>query len=321
MRDQNDTPPDVRVAELAAAQHGQISISQLRACGLTRNAVARRVRRGTLHRHHRGVYSVGHDGVTLTGRFVAAVLACGGRSPLSGYAAASYWGMVRWDGRDPEVTILEGSARRVDGVRIRRSRTLDRRDVWRRDGMLVTSPARTVLDVAAHMPAHELRRMVRQAQAEGRVSVRQLIELLARSGPHRGAAKVRALIADGPTPTRSELEDLMLDLLAGADIARPLINEKLRLDGRTISPDVLFPEHKLVIELDGRAWHDDPLTRELDAERQAILEAHGYRVLRITWDQLVRHPQQTLARIAAALRTATPAPADRGSPARRDGRR
>jgi very-short-patch-repair endonuclease len=83
----------------------------------------------------------------------------------------------------------------------------------------------------------------------------------------------------------------------------------LRLGGRTIMPDLLFADVRLVIELDGRAWHEHALARDHDADKQAILEAHGYRVLRITWHQLVRQPQQTLARIRAALRTATPAPA------------
>jgi very-short-patch-repair endonuclease len=61
---------------------------------------------------------------------------------------------------------------------------------------------------------------------------------------------------------------------------------------------------RLVIEADGAAWHDDKITREDDAEKTAILEAHGYRVLRITWDQAVHHPQQALARIRAALAAA-----------------
>jgi hypothetical protein len=311
----------VRVARLAADQHGHISIGQLRACGLSDNAVASRVRNGRLHRRYRGVYCVGHEAVTLTGTFIGAVLACGDNAVLSHRAAAAYHEMLRWDGRDPEVTVVGSVARHVDGIRVRRSRTLDRRDVWRRDSILVTSPARTVLDVATDMPARELRRMVRQAQAEGRVTVRQLSEVLDRGGRHRGAATLRLLIADGPTPTRSEFEDLMLDLLGRAGIPRPLVNEPLRLGGRTITPDLLFPHLRLVIELDGRAWHDHALAREEDADRQAILEAHGYRVLRITWHQLVRHPKQTLARINAALRTTTPAPAAPGSPVRRGARR
>jgi hypothetical protein len=185
------------------------------------------------------------------------------------------------------------------GIRVHRSR-LDPRDVWTRDGFLVTSPARTILDLAATMPAKPLRRMVRQAQAEQRVNVRQLLEILHRHRAHRGAAKLRAVIADGPAPTRSAHEDLVLDLIDRAGIERPELNPKLRLDGRVIHPDMLWREQRLVIECDSRRWHSDPLTQQDDADKQAILEAHGHRVLRITWHQGVSCPQQTLARIRAS---------------------
>jgi hypothetical protein len=165
----------------------------------------------------------------------------------------------------------------------------------------VTSPARTVLDLAAHLPASALRRMVRQALAERRLSIRQLTEVLDRAPRHRGVTALRSVLADGHVPTRSELEDRALDLLEQAGIERPEVNSELLLDGRRIRPDLLWRHRRVVIELDGAAWHHDPLTQRNDADKQAILEAHGYRVLRITWQQVVDHPRQTLARIRAAL--------------------
>jgi hypothetical protein len=158
-----------------------------------------------------------------------------------------------------------------------------------------------VLDLAAELSGKALRRMVRQALAEGRVSVGQLTEVLDRAPRHWGASALRALLADGHVPTRSELEDLALDVLAGAGVERPEVNPELLLDGRRLRPDLLWRRQGVVVELDGGAWHADPLTRRNDAEKQAILEVHGYRVLRATWQQLVDHPQQTLARIHAAL--------------------
>jgi hypothetical protein len=112
-----------------------------------------------------------------------------------------------------------------------------------------------------------------------------------------------------PAPTRSELEDIVLDLIDRVTVERPEINAMVRLDGeRPIRPDFLWRRLRLVIEADGAAWHDDKLTREDDAAKQAMLEAHGYRVLRITWEQAVRHPQQTLARIRVALEADRPSP-------------
>jgi predicted transcriptional regulator of viral defense system len=299
-RTRDDTRPDMRVVAIAREQHGVVSVGQLAALGLDSAAITRRVGSGRLHRVHRGVYAVGHDALTTTASFVAAVLAGGGGAVLSHHSAAVYWGFVRWDGRSPEVTVT-GAQRRVPGLRVHRSRAVDRRDVMRRDGMLVTSPARTLLDLAAVVGPRELRRAARQAEAARHVNVRQLADVLVRAHGHRGAGALRRVVADGPAPTRSELEDIVLDLIDRAGIPRPQINAALTLDGRTVVPDFLWPEQRVILEADGAAYHAGALARAHDAERQALLEAHGYRVLRITWDQAVRHPRQTLARIRAAL--------------------
>ena len=88
------------------------------------------------------------------------------------------------------------------------------------------------------MPGNGLRRAVRQAQAEQLVNVRQLLEILGRHRGHRGAGKLCAAIAGGPTPTRSELEDVVLELIVRAGMERPAIDPTLRLDGRSMSPDL-----------------------------------------------------------------------------------
>jgi predicted transcriptional regulator of viral defense system len=293
-------PDDGRIARYARDHNGVIATRELRACGLNSQAIGVRVTRGHLHRVFRGVYAVGHDALTPTGFFTAAVLATGDASTLSGHAAAAYHEMLTWDHRQVEVLVPRSAGRKIDGIRSRHSK-LDARDVWTRDKIRVTSPARTILDIAAAIPFKPLRRLVRQAMAEHKVNVRQLLDVVHRYPRHRGAANLRAVIANDPAPTRSDLEDLALDLLDGAEIARPEVNPTLRLDGRTIHPDLLFRARHLAIELDSRRWHDDPLTQQDDADKQAILEAHGYRVLRITWWQIVNHPQQTLRRIRAAL--------------------
>jgi hypothetical protein len=250
---------------------------------------------------HRGVYAVGHAGVTLEGRFMAAVLAAGERACLSHFAAAAHLGFLPWEERYPEVTVVQRGALRIEGVRVHRARSLAEPDVMRHDGIRVTSPARTLLDLAAGLPDRALRRAARRAQAERRVSVRQLRDVVERSNGHRGAARLQAIIADGPAPTRSDLEDILLDLLDEGAVPRPEVNPALRLSGVTIKPDYLWRDRRLAIEADGAAWHEHRLVREHDADKQAILEAHGFRVLRVTWQQTVRSPQQTLARIRAAL--------------------
>jgi hypothetical protein len=299
--DQVDTRADVRVAALAGEEWGTLSTLELRACGLSGDQIAARVVNGGLHRRHRGVYAVGHAALTLEGRLLAAVKACGLGAVLSHWAAAILWCCLDPDGRDPEVTIAGSAARSHPGIRIHRATTgLDPSEVTRHRGIPVTSPARTILDLAATAPPPVLRRAVRQAQSLQRVNHRQLLEILARHPGRRGAKALRAVLAGGPAPTRSELEDLVLDLIVRGGLEPPLVNVPLILAGRRVIPDFRWPGQRLVVEADGAAWHEHPLAREDDAERQARLEAHGERVLRVSWSQAVSRPAETLARLRAA---------------------
>jgi hypothetical protein len=301
------TRPDLEVAQLAAEQYGVISTRQLRACGLDSSAITVRVRRGQLHRVHWGAYAVGHPRLSLRAGLIAAALACGEDAVLSHRAAGAWHTMLAWHGGRVDLIVPRGAGRNRAGIRSHHSSSLAAGDVWRRHNVLVTSPARTALDLATALSPRALRRMVRQALAEGKLNLRQLTAVLDRCPRHPGARNLRALLADGYVPTRSELEDRALDVLAGAGIERPQVNPRLVLDGRRISPDLLWRTQRVVVELDGRSWHDDPLTRADDAEKQALMEAVGLRVLRITWRQLVDHPRQTIARVRAALPPAPPA--------------
>jgi hypothetical protein len=290
----------VRVAARAAEAWGVLSIAELRACGLNDRAVLVRVRNGRLHPLHRGIYAVGHTNLPLEGRFLAAVKACGPGAVLSHHSAAALWGFVDWDDRYPEVTVLGTSTRSHRGVRVHRTSRLERRDTFRHRGIPVTSPAWTLMDLASTLDYRRLRRAARQAQSLRRVSIPQLVDILGRLGARRGSRKLARVVATGPAPTRSELEDAVLDLILRGGLAHPDVNAALRRSGRRVVPDFRWPERYLVIEADGAAWHDNQLAREDDAERQALLEAHGERVLRVTWDQAIARPGETLARIRAA---------------------
>jgi Protein of unknown function (DUF559)/Transcriptional regulator, AbiEi antitoxin len=257
-----------------------LSLDELRACGLDRQAVSVRVRNGHLHRLHRGVYAVGHPNVPLNGRFLAAVKACGPDAYLSHFSAAALHGIVTWDDRHPEVTAPKQRAHRG----IKTHRTASTGDVTRRHGIPVTTPARTLRDLSSMPQFKALRRATREARRLGLIT----------------PTEATTLIPTGYIPTRSELEDAVLDLIAQGGLQPPDVNVPLNLNGRRVIPDFRWPAQRLVIEADGAAWHDDRIAREDDAERQAILEAHGERVVRVTWDQATRHGAQTLARLTAA---------------------
>jgi very-short-patch-repair endonuclease len=120
------------------------------------------------------------------------------------------------------------------------------------------------------------------------------------SSSRAGRARFARVLATGPAPTRSELEDRVRDLVLAGGFPPPDVNVALRIGGRRVIPDLRWPERRLCIEADSLEWHDNPQARRDDLERQALLEQDGERVLRVTWEQAVAHPAQTLRRIGLA---------------------
>jgi hypothetical protein len=294
-----DTPPDLRAAWRAAGQHGCIRSDQLTACGLDRAAVARRARKGWLHRLHTGVYAVGYPADTVHAQFMAAVLAGGEDTWLSHWASCALAELVRWDERQIEVTVLSSAERRRPGIRFHRARTLDPRDTTKLHGIPCTTPARAILEIAPQLPDRQLKRLIRKAQAEKRANVRQIAAVLRRAHGHPATRRIADIIATGPAPTYSGHEDVVLDLILEAGFAHPAVNEPLRVTAHPYTPDLRWPTQRLIVEIDS-PYHDDPLARHLDAERQAELEAAGERVLRTTRAQAILAPRQLVQRLLAA---------------------
>jgi hypothetical protein len=294
-RNAADTP-DVAAAALAARQWGVLDNEELWACGFSRGAVMRRRRGGILHDVFPGVYAWGHSGLTIRGRCLAAVKACGPGAALSYCSACALWRIIEWEECRPlDVTVPMRGARTIPGITIHRTRLP--LEVVRLDGIPVTIPAQALLDLAGVYSYDPLRRAVREAMARKRVNVRDLTAIRGR----RGSALLNRILADGYVPTRSELEDAVLDVIERGGLAKPDVNRSLGLVGGKLTiPDFRWPEQRLVVEADGRAWHDNALAREDDAERQARLEAAGERVVRVTWQQAIARPQQTIARLKAA---------------------
>jgi hypothetical protein len=287
-RNANNTP-DRAAADLAARQWGILDNEDLRACGLSPGAVMRRCRRGILRLIHPGVYAIGP--LTLQGRFLAAVKACGEGAALSHRSAAVLWRLLDWEAHWlPEVTVPTMHGRKIPGITVHRSRIPF--EVVRLDAIPVTIPARVVFDLSSVLSFDALRRAVREGMARKRIAVRDITAVRGR----KGATHLTKILADGYTPTRSELEDAVLDLIEWGGIVKPQIN---RRDGRAM-PDFRWPAERLVLEADGKAWHDHKLAREDDVARQATLETAGWRVLRVTWAQAIDQPAQTIARLRAA---------------------
>ena len=144
------------------------------------------------------------------------------------YSAAALWEFIDHDPRRyPDVLVPSGGGGHHQGIKVHRTAFLVPRDRARAQGVPVTAPARTLLDLAAIIDGQSLRSMVRRAQGTKRVNLRQLSEVIGRLGPRRGSRRLARVIATGPAPTRTVLEDVVLDLLLDAGFEHPDVNQPL----------------------------------------------------------------------------------------------
>jgi predicted transcriptional regulator of viral defense system len=196
-------PVERRVAEVAGRQHAVITTRQLAGLGLGRHWISHRIRTGWLRRRHRGVYLVGPVEPPLA-RAMAAVLAVGDGALLSHYPAAVLWGMCPAPAGELHVTLAARNALGPAGVTVHRVNHLHLTDSARHQGIPVTSPARTLLDLAAAEAPRVLGRATNEARVLSLVTDHSLDEQLARYPTHRGVAAMRRATQTEPQLTRSE---------------------------------------------------------------------------------------------------------------------
>ncbi len=165
----------------------------------------------------------------------------------------------------------------------------------------VTTVARTLLDLADVAGEPVLTRAVREALVQRRVDERALRVQLTRAGGRRGAGRLASLIAPGPSPTRSVLEDRVLEMLRAHGLPPPAVNVVLGGLPRRVEVDFFYADASLILEADGARYHANRFARDADAARQAMLEAAGYRVLRLNWAQVTLDPDPTASRVRRAL--------------------
>jgi predicted transcriptional regulator of viral defense system len=301
--------PAVALAALARSQYGVVSRRQIVELGLGRHQIARLLQRGRLHVLHRGVYAVGHRALTHDGRWMAAVLAAGPDAVLSHRTAAALWGIR--ESSSSQIEITAPRERRRPGVLIHSAALpADERDVHQ--GIPVTTPARTLLDLAAILGEHQLARACERAEALRLGSPTSLRDLVDRYPRRPGTPALRRLLDAGSivdTDTRSGIERRLLSLLDAESLPRPLVNAPLELPGLSIKPDFMWREQRLIVETDGFETHGTRDAFERDRARDRALQTAGWRVIRVTRRQLESETKQ----IAAALRALLRPPRERGS--------
>ena len=283
------------VAAIAGRQHGVVSRLQLRAACISANWIEERLDKGSLIRVYRGVYRVGHIAPSIEADYMAAVLACGEGAVLSGRAAAVLLGLIRaLPAPDPEV--IARSERHVSGIVTHRERAgVSDRMIWK--GISVTTPARTLVALAAVVSSGELARAVHEAGIRHDTTPEEVDAVLARRPNSRGAATLRAILHGDQGKTLSQLERAFLKLLRGAGLPLPVTNR--RAGGHLV--DCRWPQHKLTVELDGYRYHRSRHAWERDRAREREAYARGDHFRRFTWCDVVDHPRPTVRELRAIL--------------------
>jgi very-short-patch-repair endonuclease len=292
------------MAELAGRQHGVVTRAQLVSLGFGPDAIDRRLRAGRLLRLHRSVYAVGHRNESRESVWMAAVLANGEGAVLSHRPAGAAWGICGGHGR-PEVTV-PAQRRPKPGIVLHRS-TLPADERTTRNGIPITTVPRTILDLAATADRRQVERAINEAEIRRLWDELTLHDLLHRYPRRRGTTTVRAALLkrnEGATHTKSDLEELFIRFADRGGLPRPQTN--VLVEG--IEVDCVWPEQRVVIEVDGWEVHRTRAAFERDREKSRILQAAGWRCVPVTYLQL-EHTSAEVTRDVRRLLGATVPPA------------
>jgi hypothetical protein len=293
---------DRAVARLAASQEGVVTLAQLDACGLGERGTRHRVASGRLHHLFSGVYAVGHPLVSVDGRRIGAVLACGKGAALSRSSAASAWGMLNGSGRRFDVVAPGRSGGRVGDeakIDLRRTRRLPDEDVTVLRGIPITTVGRTLLDLSGFAGARLVQRAVHEAEVMGLLDVKAVLATIERNPGRRGTRMLRtALGVSVPDPGNREFETRFFALCVDHGLPTPRLGVHVDGGDRLYEADALFETERLIVELDGGQVHRTAQSFQADRRRDSVLAARDYQTLRYTWHRLCDEP----AAIARELR-------------------
>jgi very-short-patch-repair endonuclease len=277
-----------------------VTWEQLRSIGFSRAAIYRMVERGLLFRIHRGVYVVGRRALSRNGHFLAAVLHAGDDAALTGFAGAALAGF--WNGNtSPIEVVVPRVVKAPKGIRVYKATDMPPTET--RDGIPVTTPEQTILRLAKTMYSQRhFRRLVHEALVQTVTTLPRLLKACDDS-PKRTKAvqRVERELADGAKPTRSGLEDDVVEILRRHKFPPFDTNAPVPGTPPWVEVDIYFKRQKLAIDVDG-PHHWTPYRKELDAYKQQVIEDAGVALLRLGEDAAApaREPE-TVDTIRTAL--------------------
>ena len=275
-----------------------VSRHQLLALRFSSQAIKTLVSRGRLHRLHRGVYAVGHTRLRAQGHWIAAILACGPGAVLSYAEAAALHDLRRVpNGR---INVTAPTRHHLPGVCCHFVRTLHHEDTTAIDGIPVTSLARTYLDLAEILTSARLIDALETGQRQNKLDVTALHAVIARHPGRHGIAPLHdaiAELADEPPLLQSGLERAFRHLIRTYHLPTPQFN--VYVEGELV--DVVWHEHRLIVEVDSRKWHSGRKAFRNDRRRDRMLIRAGWRVARFTDDDIELDPSGVAAELSELL--------------------
>jgi very-short-patch-repair endonuclease len=285
---------DLSLAAAAANHGGVLTTSDLLTCGFSEPAIRTAVRRGLLTRWGRGVYIVGPLEDDLTQARAAAKAVPNG---VLGFEVAAQLANIG-PTASPPLSVIVPPDRRPGrpGVRIHRI-ALTKRDVTRREGLLVTAPDVTIVHLARTLAPLPHERAVQEAFAKRLTNQRELAAALDRHRGGRGTVRLKRMLELGIDDLRSRAERALKDWIRAAGLPLPTFNAE-------VGPwrvDALWRRHNLAVEINGYAAHSSPWAHDRDHRKEQFLRAAGLDVRRFTALQAIDEPALVIAGIAAGL--------------------
>jgi very-short-patch-repair endonuclease len=299
MRDEVPNHRDRVVGALADRQHGVVARVQLLAAGLSAAAIGRAIEAGRLRAVFRGVYAVGHIALRREGWWMATLLVCGEGAALSHRTAASLWGMLTGPLLPIDVSTSTDRGRRHFGITNHRTH-VHRIDSLVIDDLRVTTPSRTIVDLAAILEGRALRAAVERAQDLRRFDPEDIRATLERAPRRPGTRRLTNLIVlmqPDKDNAHSHLERQFMALVRKARLPRPQPNREIA--GR--SRDFAWPQQRLVVETDGYRHHASRAAKRRDNRRDRELTALGWRAVRFTYEEIAFEPAEVAAEVTALL--------------------
>ncbi|HVE99610.1 MAG TPA: DUF559 domain-containing protein [Mycobacteriales bacterium] len=284
------------------AHHQVVDRATLLTLGFPADHGRNQVDAGRWQRVHRGVYCAYTGPLTFLARCEAAIRAVGHGAVIDGAAALCVNRHQGYDGTGPiDVAVRHGAPRpRLTGVRVRQTDALTPRSWWTRSNLPVLRPEWAAVAVARRAPLRA-RGALAAAVQQGHVLPAHLFAVILATGRFRGRPRLEAIVRDLDGGSRSELEAIFIELCRRAGVVLPEQNYAVRVGDRRAWLDACWPDLRLAVEIDGKAYHVLSEDWEQDLVRQNDLVLGGWTVLRFTAAALREHPDEVIATLRAAL--------------------